>query len=75
MPENDTNGLDIEKSTSPTRKSFLERVEKVLLPILTILGTLRTGSGSSVRWIIYALIIAWLLVKEIIRWQAKLLGG
>lgn len=72
MSKDTNNAVSDKNSKSTASPSFLKRLASI---VATVLTELRRGSGSSTRWIIYAIFLTWLLVQEIIKWNAKLLGG
>jgi hypothetical protein len=64
--------MDTKKLTSSTPKSFLERVGRILKPILTELNFV---TGWSLRLILLIIFIGYLAVQALIKWQTKLLDG
>lgn len=72
MAENNHNDINTEELQTPVHESFLEKIGRKLLPVLTVL---RVGSGSSLRLLILAIFFIYLLFKEIVKWQLKVVGG
>jgi|GEM_PF-4067820 len=61
-----------EKSDSSAHKSFLERVGRILLPILTGLSSI---TGWRWRLIFIVIFIGYLVAKEFIKWYSHVFMG
>jgi hypothetical protein len=61
-----------DENPSPARKSWLERMGRVIVRFLSFFGV---PPGWLLRLIFIAIFIGYLVIQAIIKWNTKLLGG